>query len=174
MDVPNANVMTKDVNGDVDTLTKEAHKYFSGGKFDYIVVLPDDPVEAGINLNKIEGARCVTCSSEADAEKARSHNANMIIIENPDPDVFNSLIGSLVKKQGIFSSKPKHVAPKEREAPVEHHHKEEAHEERVHEARVQHHDEKASHEEHQEEMHRSSGKKKSISESIKDALGIMD
>ncbi|MDE1860111.1 MAG: hypothetical protein KGH72_00140 [Candidatus Micrarchaeota archaeon] len=173
MDVPNANIIARDFEGDVDALSKQVARLFKDRKFDYIVVIPDDVIEAGINLNKIEGARSVVCKFEADAEAAAAHKANIVIMDDPDSRIFNDLMGSLLKGHSGSSSRRE---PDSRQASIFGGFKkpqpQQKETKRVHEEKAEEKD--VDKEERQQQAPRAGKRKGGLGGMLKDYLGIMD
>lgn len=107
LDVPNASIIEREVQGSVEQLAEHADRYLKNGKFDCAVVLPDDAMGASMYLNKIDGVRCVICRSGSDVERAKAHDANTIVIEDAQPETINEIIGAMARRGGIGFKLPK-------------------------------------------------------------------
>ncbi|MGI0141375.1 MAG: RpiB/LacA/LacB family sugar-phosphate isomerase [Candidatus Micrarchaeales archaeon] len=81
-DSANVNVVSKEILGDIEDVEAEIEKKMSSTNADLFLFVTDDPVGAGMALNKMDGVMAATCNSVEDVSSARANGANVIILGN--------------------------------------------------------------------------------------------
>ncbi|MEM0086844.1 MAG: hypothetical protein QXU16_01085 [Candidatus Micrarchaeaceae archaeon] len=112
------NIVEKEVAGTLDTISGIINETAQSGNYDSILVITDNHISAGIELNKNEGIRAAVCSVPRDVPIAAKSNANVIVVSK-DGDmrgIAKAVVDSLGRQRKInvqaFAGSIKKQTPK--------------------------------------------------------------
>lgn len=97
LDRANVNVIAKEGKMDVSSVGRNIERLMQESAPNLFVFVTDDSVEAGIDLNKMEGVRAAVCSSYEDVTAAKKHGANVIIVQDTctkKPEIADAMVGA--------------------------------------------------------------------------------
>ena len=86
LDDVNVSVVAKDIEGNAQDAAQSIGRQLGKGSADMLIFLTDDAMEAGMELNKVEGIKAAICSSPSQVQKAKARGANVIIIGDDAAD----------------------------------------------------------------------------------------
>ncbi|MEM0094707.1 MAG: RpiB/LacA/LacB family sugar-phosphate isomerase [Candidatus Micrarchaeaceae archaeon] len=111
------NIVEKEVAGTLDSISNMVGSSMPGGNYDGILVITDNHIAAGIELNKKEGIRAAVCSMPNDVMVAAKSNANVIVVskESEMRGIAKAVVDSLgrqtkISMRGIVNGIKKHAA----------------------------------------------------------------
>jgi len=82
LDNANVSVISKELLGSIKEIDDEIERRVASSNANMLIFVTDDPIGAGMTLNKHEGLRAAACNTVEDVSAARANGANVIILDN--------------------------------------------------------------------------------------------
>ncbi|MDE1828516.1 MAG: RpiB/LacA/LacB family sugar-phosphate isomerase [Candidatus Micrarchaeota archaeon] len=82
LDNANVSVISKELLGSIKEIDDEVVRRISSSNANMLIFVTDDPIGAGMRLNKYDGISAATCNTVGDVSAARANGANVIILDN--------------------------------------------------------------------------------------------
>jgi len=86
LDNANVSVISKELLGSIKEIDDEVVRRISSSNANMLIFVTDDPIGAGMRLNKYDGISAATCNTVQDVSAARANGANVIILDNERAD----------------------------------------------------------------------------------------
>ncbi|MDE1870571.1 MAG: hypothetical protein KGH71_06420, partial [Candidatus Micrarchaeota archaeon] len=77
LDNANVSVISKELLGSIKEIDDEVVRRISSSNANMLIFVTDDPIGAGMRLNKYEGISTATCNTVGDVSAARANGANV-------------------------------------------------------------------------------------------------
>lgn len=99
-------VVAKESPMTTEGLARSARTALKDGEYELVVVAAQDPIGAGMLLNKQDGIDAAVCDSAEDASAARDNAANVIVIKDVRSEALEDVLGTFTGSGGS-PQKPK-------------------------------------------------------------------
>jgi hypothetical protein len=87
-------VVAKESPMTTEGLARSARAALKDGSYDLVVVAAQDPIGAGMLLNKQDGIDAAVCDSAEDAAAAKDNAANVVVIKDVRSDATEDILGT--------------------------------------------------------------------------------